>query len=71
MAVFSKLPVTSSQQQVASTVHPPTYYLPPTPACFVKALRNFLRGPEDNDTLRAELYALADSRLISRAQVSI
>ena len=39
--------------------------------CFVKALRNFLRGPEDNDTLRTELYALADSRLISRAQARL
>jgi len=35
---------------------------------FAKALRNFLRGPEDDETLRAELNELADAGLIPREQ---
>ena len=35
---------------------------------FVKALRNFLRGPTDDETLRSELYELSDVGLISRQQ---
>ena len=31
---------------------------------FVKALRNFLRGPSDDKTLRSELYELVDADLI-------
>jgi len=37
-------------------------------AAFVKALRNFLRGPTDDDTLREELYELVEAGLISREQ---
>jgi len=37
-------------------------------AAFVKSLRNFLRGPSDDATLRAELYELVDCRVMSRAQ---
>jgi len=37
---------------------------------FIKSLRNFLRGPEDDETLRAELYDLARSGLISQEQAS-
>eukprot|EP00966_Prymnesium_polylepis_P067948 1579379-Prymnesium_polylepis.1 len=35
---------------------------------FICSLRNFLRGPSDDATLRMELYELVDKRLISRAQ---
>ena len=35
------------------------------------ALRNFLRGPEDDGKLRAELYELAESGVISQQQVGI
>ena len=35
---------------------------------FIRALRNFLRGPEDDETLRAELYDLAKSGIISKEQ---
>ena len=35
---------------------------------FIRALRNFLRGPEDDETLRAELYDLAKSGIISQKQ---
>ena len=39
-------------------------------AAFVKALRNFLRGPTDDDTLREELYELVEAGLISREQAA-
>ena len=39
-------------------------------AAFVKSLRNFLRGPSDDATLRDELYELAEARLISREQAA-
>ena len=39
-------------------------------AAFVKALRNFLRGPTDDDTLREELYELVEARLISLEQAA-
>ena len=39
-------------------------------ATFVKSLRNFLRGPSDDATLRDELYELAEARLISREQAA-
>ena len=35
---------------------------------YCKALRNFLRGPSDDDTFRAELYELADANLFTHAQ---
>jgi len=35
---------------------------------FIKALRNFLRGPTDDDTLRGELYALVDQGLMTAEQ---
>jgi putative membrane protein len=35
---------------------------------FIKSLRNFLRGPEDDETLRKELYDLVDTGLISKEQ---
>jgi len=35
---------------------------------YCKALRNFLRGPADDDTFRAELYELADANLFTHAQ---
>ena len=38
---------------------------------FSMALRNFLRGPEDDGKLRAELYELAESGIISQQQVDI
>ena len=38
-------------------------------AAFCKALRNFLRGPSDDDVFYAELSALADADLLPRAQV--
>tara|TARA_B100000795_G_scaffold147477_1_gene110491 strand:- start:57 stop:425 length:369 start_codon:yes stop_codon:yes gene_type:complete len=38
---------------------------------FSMALRNFLRGPEDDGKLRAELYELAESGVISQQQVGI
>jgi len=37
-------------------------------AAFVKALRNFLRGPADDGVLRSELYELVDVGLMSREQ---
>mmetsp|Transcript_58644 Transcript_58644/g.116439 ORF Transcript_58644/g.116439 Transcript_58644/m.116439 type:complete len:479 (-) Transcript_58644:552-1988(-) len=37
-------------------------------AAFVKALRNFLRGPTDDDVLRSELYEYVDAGLMSRTQ---
>ena len=37
---------------------------------FIKSLRNFLRGPEDDETLRAELYDLAKSGIIPKEQAS-
>ena len=39
-------------------------------AAFVKSLRNFLRGPSDDATLRDELYELVEARLISREQAA-
>ena len=36
---------------------------------FSLALRNFLRGPEDDGKLRTELYELAESGIISQQQV--
>lgn len=36
--------------------------------CFIRALRNFLRGPSDDDTLRKELYELVDEGLMTRDQ---
>jgi len=38
-------------------------------AAFAKALRNFLRGPDDDKTLRSELYELASADLITAEQV--
>ena len=38
---------------------------------FSLALRNFLRGPEDDGKLRTELYELAESGIISQQQVDI
>jgi len=35
---------------------------------FVKSLRNFLRGPTDDDVLRGELYDLVEAGLMSRQQ---
>ena len=40
-----------------------------TTAGFAKCLRNFLRGPSDDPTLRLELQALADAGLIPPGQV--
>jgi predicted membrane chloride channel (bestrophin family) len=37
-------------------------------AAFIKALRNFLRGPTDDATLRYELYDLVDAGLMTPAQ---
>ena len=37
-------------------------------ASFIRSLRNFLRGPTDDDTLRGELYELVDAGHISAAQ---
>jgi len=37
-------------------------------AAFVKSLRNFLRGPSDDATLRDELYELVEAQLISPEQ---
>ena len=37
---------------------------------FVKALRNFLRGPTDDDTLRMELVEYVDAGLMSREQAA-
>jgi len=37
-------------------------------SAFVKALRNFLRGPPNDATLRNELYELVDAGLMSRVQ---
>ena len=37
-------------------------------AAFCKALRNFLRGPTDDETLRGELYELVDAGLMTPAQ---
>ena len=35
---------------------------------FIKALRNFLRGPADDETFRGELYELVDAGLMTPAQ---
>jgi predicted membrane chloride channel (bestrophin family) len=37
-------------------------------ATFIKSLRNFLRGPEDDATLRKELYAYVNQGLMTSAQ---
>ena len=34
----------------------------------MKALRNYLRGPSDDDALRAELYALVRAGVMTREQ---
>ena len=46
------------------------YRLAAETTAFIKALRNFLRGPTDDDTLREELYELVEAGLISREQAA-
>ena len=45
------------------------YRLAAETTAFIKALRNFLRGPTDDDTLRAELTELAATGAFSQQQV--
>ena len=54
---------------LAAFWHPFGHRLAAETTAFIKALRNFLRGPTDDDTLRAELTELAATGAISQQQV--